>query len=92
MVAQNYTSHDLNMKLGYPLYIGNYSQKYALIILYRPNLISNDTTSDPSYAMSNATMINGNDIFISRETPASVLGKIQVLRIPLEYEINSFGI
>ena len=87
--SKNYTSYDLTMKLGHPLYIGNYSQKYELIILYRPNLISNDTTTDLSYAMSNATRINGDDTFISKDTPASVLGKIEVLRIPLEYEINS---
>ena len=39
--------------------------------------------------MINATMINGNEIFISKDTSASVLGKIEILRIPLKYELNS---
>ena len=87
--SNNYTSYDLKVKLGHPLYIGNYSQKYEFIILYRPNLISNNTTSDPSFAIANATMINNKDIFILKDTPVPLLGKIEVLRIPLEYEINS---
>ena len=77
------------MKLGHPLYIGNHTQFYELIILYRPNKISDYTTTELSSAMSNATMMNSDDTFISKDTPASVLGKIEVLKIPLKYEINS---
>ena len=84
----SYTSYNLTMKLGHPLYIGNHTQFYELIILYRPNKISDYTTTELSSAMSNATMMS-DDTFISKDTPASVLGKIEVLKIPLKYEINS---
>jgi len=76
------------MKIGHPLYIGNHTQLYELIILYRPNKISDYTTTELSSAMSNATM-RSDDTFISKDTPAPVLGKIEVLKIPLKYEINS---
>lgn len=84
----SYTSYNLTMKVGHPLYIGNHTQLYDLIILYRPNKISDFTTIGMSSAMSNATMMF-DDTFISKDTPASVLGKIVVLKIPLKYEINS---
>jgi len=83
----SYTSYNLTMKVGHPLQIGNHSQTYELIILYRPNKISDYTTTELSSAMTNATMMNDN--FISKDTPSSVLGKIEVLKIPLKYEINS---
>lgn len=91
------TSYNLTFDVGHPLYVGNYSGSYNLIILYRPNDISPYKTDNnvsihdnyPSGFLENATITHNEDLQISKDIPSSVLGKIKILKIPLQYEINS---